>query len=311
VSQAVKSAITIDVDALRFYGAIHGLAPRDPDDDPIHRIALPRFFELLDEAGAAGTVFFVAEDAPRARAELEAGLSATASELASHSHAHDYRLGLRPRAEIEADLRRAHRVLSEVAGRPVVGFRAPGYNTTPAMLETLVELGYVYDSSLLPSPAYFLARAAAIARYAVGRRPSASLVGDPRAFAGPLGPYRTTPRAPWRRVASGPLVELPMAVEPMSRCPIIGTSWVLFPRRLADALLERSLSSGHPFVFEMHAIDLLDRSDPGIPTELAAAQPDLRRPAKEKLAAFRRLFSTLRSRTEVRPLRAWARGAAG
>lgn len=298
----MRSGISIDVDAMRFYGAIHGLPKAPGENDPIYRLALPRFFDLLDEVGVPSTVFFVAEDLPLAGESLRAGLAATGSELASHSFAHDYRLGVRPKEEIRDDLGRAHAALSEAAGTPVVGFRAPGYNTTPAMLECLVELGYRYDSSLLPAPAYFGARAAAIARYQLLGRPSASLVGDLRAFWGPRGPYRTVPAAPWRKVADGPLVELPMGVVPGVRFPLIGTSWVMLPRRLRMSLLRLGLLRTKAFTFEMHAIDLLDGSDPGVPPEVASAQPDLAVPLRKKLDAFRELFRYLRDHSEVSTL---------
>lgn len=299
------ASITIDVDAIRFYGAIHGLTEAQlPEVDPIYETALPRFFELLTEVSAAGTVFFIAQDVDRAGRRLTDGLATTGSELASHSFAHDYHLSRRPAAEIRADLEAAHRALSAVSETPVVGFRAPGYNTSPRLLRAVRDLGYQYDSSLLPSPVYWAARAAAIAGYTLLGRRSSSLVGDLRAYAGPRRPYRTSPDAPWRPRQTGPLIELPMAVDPLTRLPIIGTSWAVLPQRLNWAMLDRALRSKRPFVFEMHAIDLLDRTDPGVPRAIVEAQPDLRRPASDKIARFRALFRRLTAETELRPLRA-------
>lgn len=296
--RAPTAAISIDVDALRFYGAIHGLGAQDLEPDPIYTVALPRFFALLDEFGLRGTVFFIASDVERAGRHLTEGLAQTHSELASHSWSHDYRLTKRSREEIEADLRRADAALSAASpdGR-VCGFRAPGYNTTPDLLEVVESLGYRYDSSLLPAPAYWGARAGAVGRYRLSGRPSASLVGDLRAFWGPRGPYRMRPEAPWRPDPQGGLVEIPMAVG-AGRVPLIGTSWVLFSESVRSGLLEGALNRAEPFVFEMHAIDLIDGSD-GAPPELAAAQPDLRQPASEKIAAFRALFKTLADAREV------------
>ncbi len=302
----MPASISIDVDALRFYGAIHGVDRDDPADDPIYRVALPRFFAMLEEAKVPATVFFIGEDIGRAPG-LGAMLHRTRSELASHSHRHDYRLGTKPDADIEADLAAAHGALSAVAKAagvgPVVGFRAPGYNTTPAMLRAALGLGYRYDSSLLPSPAYHLARAAAVAGYALRGRRSASMVGDRRAFAGPIWPYRTHPETPWRASLDGPLVELPIAVEPRTRLPLIGTSWVLLPPAIRQRWLGRALASATPFLFEMHAIDLIDATDPGVPPAIAAAQPDLRRRARDKIAALRSLFFTLADASEVLTLR--------
>lgn len=298
------ASISLDVDALRFYGAIHGLnTPIPADEDPIYSVALDRFFDLLSEVNISGTIFFIAKDLHAAQATLTLGLKETNSELASHSYAHNYRLSQLSRSELEADLFEAHEALSTAwPGGQVVGFRAPGYNTSADMLETILRLGYTYDSSLLPSPAYFAARAATIASYRFLGHPSASLVGDVRAFNGPSYPYMAHPWAPWRPHAEGRLVELPMAVEPTTKAPVFGTSWTLMPERLRYKALERTLAMPVPFVFEMHAIDLLDATDPGVPSSLASHQPGLKTPAREKMAAFRGLFRTLAHQRTVQRL---------
>ena len=308
-----RAAVTIDVDSLRFYADIHGLTFRSLDDDPIYTIALPRFAKLLEEARIPATVFAVGEDAAR-HPEAFTFLKATGSELASHSQHHDYRLSRRSTAAIEADLARAEESLHPLCppskdGTPrrVRGFRAPGYNVSPALLSVLVERRYAYDSSLLPAPAYWAARATAIARYGLSGRPSASLRGRLSAFAGPLGPYRMNPAAPHKPRDDGTLLELPMAVSPRARLPIIGTSWIVYPALVRQRLLQRALGRLPLFNFEMHAIDLLGPSDRGIPPELLRAQPDLRVSAEKKLALFSDLFSKLARKADVRPLIDWAR----
>lgn len=310
-----RAAITLDVDGLRFYGQIHGLSPLRLREDPIYTTALPRFEQLIRNAGIRATVFAVAEDAGR-YPEAFKFVAATGSELASHSFAHDYRLSLRPPRDIEADLARAEEVLEPLCSTPlgaqrgVGGFRAPGYNVSAGLLSTLVRRGYAYDSSLLPAPAYWAARAMAIGRYAWQKKPSVSLPGRLTAFSGPIGPYRTDPETPWRKNPRGSILELPMAVSPRLRLPLIGTSWIMFPARLRRALLEHALAQLPLFNFEMHAIDLLGSSDRGIPSALTEMQPDLRIGIDEKMALFSHLFSTLRRRTDVRPLAEWAQDQA-
>ena len=297
------AAITIDVDSLRLYSAIHGrddnAGSQDPTFDPIYETAMPRFFELLEDVGARATLFLIGEDAvqhPRAFAQIGA------SEIASHSYRHDYRFSQWSLEAIEEDLQRAESALASFTDQPIVGFRAPGYNVSPNLLRALERRGYVYDSSLLPAPLYWSARAAAIARYAVAGRRSASMVGQLRQFAGPLVPYRMRPEFPWRKSSEG-LIEMPMAVHPWTRLPLIGTSWVLFPDRVRRWLLDTALAALPTFVFEMHAIDLLDASDRGIPPALAHAQPDLRVPYMTKRTAFRSLFRRLADDCGISTLR--------
>jgi peptidoglycan-N-acetylglucosamine deacetylase len=289
-----RAAITIDVDSLRCYREIHGLPPSSSVNDPVYTVALARFFELLEEIKAPATLFLIGADAPLYVSSF-APARALGCEIASHSYAHDYRLTSLPRDALRDDLVRAHDALS-IFGE-ISGFRAPGYNTTPALFEVLTDLRYSYDSSRLPSPLYFLARAAAIRAYSVLRRPSRSLTGSFEAFAGSLAPHRVDG-----------MLELPMACEPLTRVPFFGTSLTALPARARSLLISRAVRT-LPYVnFEMHAIDLLDASETD--PDLAAAQRDLRIPVREKMRAFRELFRVFRSETEVSTLRDIARAEA-
>ncbi len=298
-----QAAITIDVDSLACYRQIHGLPPDPSASDPIYTHALPRFFALLAERKLPATLFLIGQDAPRWASVFEP-IRALGCEVASHSFAHDYRLSQKSASEIESDLAQAEVALSPLApNQRISGFRAPGYNVSPALLKAVQARGY-YDSSLLPAPLYFGARAGAIGLYALRGRPSRSLPGDPRAFLGPLSPYRTDPAHPWR--PGGTLLELPMACAPYSRLPLIGTSLILWPRWLRQQLLQQSIRALDSFIFEMHGLDLLDPSDPGVPQALLAAQPDLRQPAERKMSVFRELFGQLTDAYEVTTLAAMA-----
>lgn len=286
-------AITIDVDSLRFYRMIHGLEGALPiAEDPIYRTAMPRFFDLISELGIRATLFLVGADAPQAPA-LGPSIRATGCEVASHSFGHDYGLTTRDRAAIAADLAAADQALAPLSDQPIAGFRAPGYNVTPALLEAVQARGYAYDSSLLPAPSYFLARGAAIGLHRLRGRSSSSLVGTVRQFAGPLEPYRTTTRTPWRPDTAGGLVEIPMVCDPWLRVPLIGTALNVLPPAVFNAGLrwaERKLSCIN---FEMHAIDLLDATDHPALRDLARFQRDLWVPAAEKLGRLRALCTRL------------------
>lgn len=282
----MKAAVTLDVDSLRCYYEIHGLPdPAAAAEDPIYTRAVPRFFELLAEAGIPATLFLIGRDAPQHAAAF-APLAELRCEVGNHSFSHDYCLTQRTAEEIRADLAQAHEVLQPLG--PLVGVRAPGYNTNAAFLRAAEGLGYRYDSSRLPSPPYFLARAAMVKLL---RKNSRSQVGDWRAFAGPLRPYPL-----------GGLRELPITCEPLTRLPLFGTNWPLLPPALASRLLAHTLRWLGYVNFEMHAIDLLDASDTG-PT-LARLQPGLRTPAAVKMRAFRALFRQLRDSAAVVTLEA-------
>ncbi len=285
-------AVSIDVDSIPCYYRIHALGP-PPDElrDVILRRAVPRFAEIFARRGIAATFFIVAEDvdeeAPggrRAGRRVVAGLAASGHEIANHSYSHPYDLARLSGAQIASEIGRAHEVLCQVSERTVRGFRAPGYDISRVMLEELMRLGYSYDSSIFPAPGYYAAKAAVLGAMGVARMKSGAVLTDPRALLAPTDPYRPSTRAPWRR-GQAPLVELPIAVTRRTRVPVIGTNVLLAPpwlrARLLDGVRHRPL-----FNFELHGIDLADAHMDGIPGELVAKQPDLRRSLAHKQRVF-------------------------
>lgn len=284
--------MSVDVDPIPCYYRIHGLGRSPPElRDAVARRALPRFAEIFERRGIAATFFVVAEDldvsvlgnAARAVRARYGDLSRAGHELASHSYSHPYDLARWPRARLRDELERAEQLIGEVGG-PVRGFRAPGYDLSPVLLEELERRGYLYDSSIFPAPAYYAAKALVMALLRLRGRPSGAVLTTPAAQIAPAIPYRPARSAPWRRGDSR-LLELPVAVTPILRVPAIGTSLFLSPdwlrRRLIQAMRRRGF-----FNLELHAIDLIDAEADGIPGQLVARQPDLRAPLERKLAAL-------------------------
>jgi peptidoglycan-N-acetylglucosamine deacetylase len=262
-----------------------------PDaDDPIYTRAVPRLFELLTELGSPATLFLIGRDAPK-YASYFADARVVEIEIANHSFAHDYRLIHQSPEAIKADLEQAHAALQPLSpGGRICGFRAPGYNTSPELLSAVGAMGYTYDSSRLPSLWYFAARATAIAAYRLIGRSPRSLIGKGRDFGGRLTPYR-----------DNTVVELPISCEPLSRIPLIGTAVLMMPERIRNDLVLRAISRLPNFIFEMHAIDLLDASE--VAPDLAGAQRDLLIPVCTKMRTFRTLFALLKQRCRLTTLR--------
>ena len=87
-------------------------------------------------------------------------------------------------------------VLQALTGARPVGFRAPGYTLSPALIEAVTARGYRYDSSLLPSPPYYAAKAAVIGALAVLGRTSRSILGAVGQLFRPRGPAPRPDRFP-------------------------------------------------------------------------------------------------------------------
>lgn len=268
-------SVSVDLDGLGCYAAIHGLSLRldDRAQRAVPEVSVQRLCEVFEALRVRATFFVIGREAGIAKDALRSAARA-GHEIASHSYAHDYALSRRTREEIAQDLTLAERAIEDACGSRPRGFRAPGYTLSAPLLDAIRERGYVYDSSLLPSPLYYAAKAAAVGLYALRRRRSQSILGGVGQLFARRGAHR-------RRGVR----ELPVATLPGLRAPVIGSTVLPFPW-LARAAFAR----GH-LNLELHGIDVLDTTD--VPAAIAAAQPGLGMPASEKLRRLRALLETL------------------
>lgn len=301
-------AVTIDLDSVSCYHAIHGL-PEPSGPDPLLTKALPRFLELCGSVGVSATLFCVGRDLKDASvARLLAQAHAAGHEVANHSHSHDYRLSRWTPAAIRADLDLSADAIAEVTGVRPVGFRAPGYNLGTDMLPAVAASGHLYDSSIFPSWPYFLARGVALASYAASGTPSRSLLGDAREFTAPRRPYRPARQAPFRPAAAGEaeagVWELPIAVALPMALPMIGTFLPMYPRLVRKLLSAWRVRAGGPFNLELHAMDFADGAD-GLHPALVERQVDLKLPLKQRMETLRGVITSMSHHLDLRPLRQW------
>lgn len=294
--------LTLDVDGPDDYLRLHGVDAAPVAGAVMLGRPLERFAELCGALGVPATVFVVGRDvssdvAPRLRALARAG-----HELASHSLAHDYQLARRSAAVIGADVRRARMELEDAVGERVVGFRAPGYQLCSDLLDTLEREGFLYDSSIMPSPPYYVAKAAVVAAYRLLGRPTQAHVGSPLQALAPRRPFRPGP-VPWR---PGPraLWELPIAVAGPVGLPVTGAALALAPSLLRRALV-RSLEATRVLVLDLHALDFADAGD--LPPVLARLQPELRLPWPERERRLRSALTALQGGREALTAAAVAR----
>lgn len=279
----MRAAVSVDLDPLGCYHAIHGLAPPPVQPEPALVRWLPRFVELFAELDVRATFFVVGHalaESPPGAAALRTALAA-GHELGNHSFAHPYDLVRHGGVELRADLERCDRELRGL-GAEVVGFRAPGYTHDDALLTEVARLGYRYDSSALPSPGYYAAKLAVIAWHRLRGRRSQSQVRGARSFFGPTAPHRR-----------GPLWELPISTLGPLRLPLVGTFLLAGPAWLRARLVAGAVGSEWLHL-ELHGIDLADPGVDGIDPRLVALQPELRTPLatrRERLREFLRARS--------------------
>jgi hypothetical protein len=287
-------ALSVDLDEIPCYTAIHGLpAPGGDEARAIYLHAVPRFEALFAELGAKGTFFAVGHDLSASHArDAIARLARSGHEIGNHSYHHRYDLTRGSAEAMREDVALGSEAIATITGSAPLGFRAPGYTVTDALLQEVARVGALYDSSVFPCPPYYAAKALAIGAIALRGRKSRSILDDPGVLTAPCDPYRIGERYTQRGAG---LLELPIGVTSglSGRLPFIGTTLSMLGPRMARTFARRI--AGRPLVnLELHGIDLSDAHPDGLEF-LAPHQSDLRFSLERKRAALLAAVSELQS----------------
>jgi peptidoglycan/xylan/chitin deacetylase (PgdA/CDA1 family) len=108
---------------------------------------VPRLLDVLDEFGVPATFYVPGVTATRHPDEI-AALAGTRHEIGHHGHTHR-RPDELTAADQRAEIADGTRALEAVTGRRPAGYRAPGWELTPATLHAVAAAGFGFDSSLM------------------------------------------------------------------------------------------------------------------------------------------------------------------
>ena len=247
-----RNAMTIDVEDWFQVQAYAEVIPRSDWESLPRRVEanMDRLLALFDRAGVKATFFVLGWIAER-HPGLVRRIVADEHELASHGYGHA-RVDSQDKATFRQDISRAHRLLEDISGISVKGYRAPTFSIgaqTPWAWDVLAEEGHTYSSSVYPI------------RH--------DLYGEPGA-----------PRhVHWR----GALWEVPMTTLQLRghNLPVSGGGWFrLAPYPVFRTALRRVNSSGERGLFYSHPWEI----DPGQP-RVAGAKLSSRMRHRVNLAA--------------------------
>lgn len=194
--------------------------------------------ELLAHGGGTATCFFVGYFARRFPHLVREAVAA-GHEIASHGYFHRLVYEMSP-AAFQEDALASRKLLEDISGGPVRGFRAPAFSVgerTPWFFDRLAEAGYRYDSSIFP------------ARHQTGGLASSR-----------LDPHEVT-------TSAGVIAELPVTVMPMlgTRLCFFGGGYLrLFPYPVIRTMGRRALNERRPIVFYIHPREI-DPDHPRMP----------------------------------------------
>ena len=152
-SRAPLNAFTVDVEDYFHVAALAAAVPRESWSSRECRVEqnMERLLALLAERGVTGTFFvlgWVAERYPR----LVRRIAAAGHEVACHGYSHQLIYEQTP-AVFRDKTAHAKQLLEDALGAPVHGYRAASFSVirkTLWALDTLIDLGFHYDSSIFP-----------------------------------------------------------------------------------------------------------------------------------------------------------------
>lgn len=199
---------------------------------------LRALFELLAERGSTATCFIIGYFAKRFPHLVREAVAA-GHEIASHSYFHRLIYDMSAE-EFYQDAVASRKLLEDISGKPVRGYRAPAFSVTeqtPWFFDRLAAAGYEYDSSVFPAPHQ-------------------------------TGGLATAQFAPHRiETAAGTLTEFPITVVRVLQKPMcfFGGGYLrLFPYRLIRSMGRRALDENRPIVFYIHPREI-DPDQPRLP----------------------------------------------
>ena len=239
---SVRHHFTVDVEEYFQVLALEPYIARSQWDAIPSRVELGvrALLDLLSEHDARATFFVLGWIAER-RPELVREIAERGHEIASHGSDHR-RVTTLTRDEFRESVRSSKRILQDITGQAVFGYRAPNFSIVRGgewALEILLEEGYRYDSSLFPV-----------------RRGDSGFVGGKR------DPHRL-------ELASGTLHEIPPATLRVGRAVLPAGGGAYFrhlPYKFVESALLSAEHRGVPGTFYIH------------PWELDADQPRISAP---------------------------------
>jgi polysaccharide deacetylase family protein (PEP-CTERM system associated) len=199
---------------------------------------LDQILVMLDETGVSATFFWLGWVAERNKS-LVIRCQQAGHEIASHGYGHllAYKVGAKIFRE---DIDRSKKILEDITGEAVIGFRAPGFGITDETgwaFSVIREVGYEYDSSVFPAN-----------RGHGGMKKS------------PLRPYIIQTRF-------GPLLEFPMSTIQVlgRRLALFGGGYLrLTPRWILRYGVNQLRSKGYPLIVYVHPREI-DPNHPRLP----------------------------------------------
>ncbi|NQU73719.1 MAG: polysaccharide deacetylase family protein [Candidatus Omnitrophica bacterium] len=284
--------ISIDFEDLhRFNKTLGNVTPNNKDENSAFENAIPRFIDLFKKHEIHATFFITGEEVNKkpVNRRLVKRLHDAGHEIANHTYHHYFNFSDLPFTTKENEILDCHKLLEDITGDKVVGYRAPCYDIDQDTLDILRDNSYLYDSSLYRSWIRPLQQVGyCLWNLARGKKPGR-----------------------WRKMGcdnlSFSLLKIPIPMCGFFQLPFYSTlvlhlglnyfNWAY------SNINERDL-----FTFELHSIDLIDYHKDLVAEHYKdlVSHPAMKLRNEEKLAMFNEIFTRFRKDYESVTLKEYA-----
>jgi len=251
--------ISIDIDNVHHYLAARGHKPSPSTNiNSIYGNAIPRMLDLFDEFNIKATFFVIGEDALTHKKTIKR-IHDNGHEIANHTFNHYQQFRDLDKRTMSYEITECSKVLEDITGEKVVGFRAPGWNINENTLEILNENGFTYDSSVYPSKIIPLLN---VYNYLInkGKMPF-SMGNNLKIGYAPKRPYYPDFNKFWRKGCQRDILEIPPTVVPFLNLPFLGTSLYSFGKPLYNLSKKIIEIKSNLILYELHAIETVDHKE--------------------------------------------------
>jgi len=260
-------------------------------------VLIPKVLDLLDHLDFRITFFVVGRDAALEKNRDVLGmLTSRGHEVGNHSFDHEQWLHTFDSERLQSEIQRAGEEIERVTNQRPLGFRGPGFNWSPAIMEVLATRGYLYDASTLPTyigplgRLYYFWKASLSKEEKEGR---SKLFGSWADGLRPIKPYY------WQFLSGARFLEIPVTTIPILKIPF-HLSYLHYLSRFSKPLMSAYLGMAMKVCrltqtspsFLLHPLDFLG----GDKVQELKFFPGMDLPTEEKVRTAVEVLTSLKKR---------------
>tara|TARA_B100001287_G_scaffold106033_1_gene89235 strand:+ start:16649 stop:17560 length:912 start_codon:yes stop_codon:yes gene_type:complete len=283
--------ISIDVDNIHHYLRARNYKPTESTNlNSIYDFAIPRMLDIFDEYGVKSTFFIVGEDAIKHPLKIKEIVD-RGHEISNHTYNHFQNFLYLEKKEKEFEILECKKVLEDISGQEVIGFRAPGWNIDKVTMNILHDNGFKYDSSVFPS--YFNPIINFVNILTNKGKISKSLGVDPKLGFASKKPYYPKIDKIWKKGKQRNILEIPPTVVPILNFPWLGSTLY----KLGKPTFNLSKYFVDQFrdivLYQLHAIETVDHVE--VNDNRLSVKPGFNLPIEKKIDLYHHFIKSFKN----------------